>query len=379
MGKKKKILVLAGTLRSLINFRGPLLFQMVKYGHTVIAAAPVDENFVEIKNILLKIGVKLTTIPLARASVNPWHDLKSYLTLINLYRSIKPDIVFAYTVKPVIYGGIAARKVGGINFYPMITGLGYAFTKSGGIKQRIIKSFVSFLYRQALVAADTVIFHNPDDETLFKKLNIQSKKTPSALVNGSGVDLVDFPFVSLPSSPVFLMLSRLLVDKGVREYVEAARKVKKKYPETIFRLGGRLDKNPTSIKSAELKDWVDEEVIEYLGTLLSVQAALAACKFYVLPSYREGTPRSVIEALATGRPIITTDVPGCRETVVHGKNGLLVAPRNSDALAKAMIQLIETCHGDIQRMGNKSFEIARDKYDVKNVNNKMLQIMRLSN
>lgn len=377
MVQTQRVLVLAGLARSLINFRGPLLREMVARGHTVIAAAPTDDHSDEVAQALSEMGLRFVAVPLARGGLNPWQDLQSYRALVRLFRVHQPDVVFAYTAKPVIYGGMATRKVGGVRFYPMITGLGYAFTKGGGLKRKAVRSLVQGLYRLGLATANAVIFQNPDDESLFRALKLQPQDTPSFGVHGSGVDLAAFPPMPLPDAPVFLMLARLVADKGVREYLAAARQVKQRYPNAAFCLAGGLDSNPASIKAAELKAWVEEGVIEYLGTVRPVQTALAACRFYVLPSYREGTPRSVLEALATGRPVITTDAPGCRETVVHGENGLLVTPRDAEALAAAMIALIEMPEADIQRMADASLAMARDKYDVHKVNAEILSVMGL--
>ena len=197
------------------------------------------------------------------------------------------------------------------------------------------------------------------------------------VVNGSGVDLSSYPLSNLPSTPVFLMISRLLIDKGVKEYVEAARIVRSCYPDVKFQLAGGLDENPAAIKKSELKLWIDQGDIEYLGKIKSVQFILKSCKFFVLPSYREGTPRSILEALSTGRPIITTNVPGCRETVIHKKNGLLVPVKNSAALAKAMILLLKEKESKIQSMAKESFLLAKQKYEIKKVNNSMIEIMKL--
>jgi glycosyltransferase involved in cell wall biosynthesis len=212
---------------------------------------------------------------------------------------------------------------------------------------------------------------------LFRELNLLDAQTTSVRVHGSGVDLEAFPPEPLPDAPVFLMLARLVADKGVREYVAAARHVKQRHPDAVFQLAGGLDLNPAAIQREEVQAWEQEGVIQYLGTVRPVQPALAACRFYVLPSYREGTPRSVLEALATGRPVITTDAPGCRETVVHGKNGLLVPPRDLDALASAITQLIEAPQAEVQRMADASLALAREKYDVHKVNAEVLRVIGL--
>ena len=197
------------------------------------------------------------------------------------------------------------------------------------------------------------------------------------IVHGSGIDLNHYPF-SIPSKrPIFLMLARLLIDKGVREYAEAARIVKNKYPNAVFKLAGRLDSNPSSISTDELNIWINNGFIEYLGEISSVQESLADCRFYVLPSYREGTPRSILEALATGRPVITTDSPGCRETVIHGINGLLVSPKNSKSLANAMVQLLEEKDDKILSMGKESFILSKNKYAVEKINKSIADIMNL--
>jgi len=373
----ERVFVLAGLASSLLNFRGNLLREVVARGYAVIAAAPADEHFYEVRKALSEMGVRFEAVPMVRGGLNPWQDLQSYRALVRLFRALQPNVVFAYTAKPVIYSGMAVRKLDGVRFYPMITGLGYAFTEDGGLKRKAVRAIVQRLYRRGLAAANAVIFQNPDDQSLFRKLKLQPQGTPSVRVHGSGVDLAAFPPIPMPDAPVFLMLARLVADKGVREYVAAARLVKQRYPNAVFRLAGGLDPNPASIKAVELQAWVEEGMIEYLGSLRRAQTALTECRFYVLPSYREGTPRSVLEALATGRPVITTDAPGCRETVVHGENGILVEPRNADALAAAMIKLLEMPAADIQRMADASLALARDKYDVHKVNAEILSVMGL--
>jgi glycosyltransferase involved in cell wall biosynthesis len=375
--RSQRVLILASLSSSLVNFRGVLLREMVARGHTVIAVAPFDEYFEQSGRVLSIMGVALHAVPMTRGGLNPWQDLQSYHAIVKLFRAHQPDVVFAYTAKPVIYGGMAARKVGAIRYYPMITGLGYAFTDGGGFKRKIVRTIVKILYRKGLATSDAVIFQNPDDHSFFRELKLLPHTTLSTCVHGSGVDLMGFPPMPLPVLPIFLMLARLVADKGVREYVAAAKQVKLRYPNAIFRLAGGLDPNPASIKPAELQSWLNDGVIEYLGAVQQVQAVLAECRFYVLPSYREGTPRSVLESLATARPVITTDVPGCRETVIHGENGLLVPPQDAEALAEAMIQLIEMPEVDLQRMADASLKLARDKYDVHKVNFEILQVMGL--
>lgn len=348
----------------------------LKHNHEVIAVAPDDEDSVDVFNSLCARGIYCETFQLSRGGLNPLQDTKSLLALKALLNRHNPDLLFAYTIKPVIYGGLAARNVGGIRFFPMITGLGYAFAAGGGAKQAFVRAVAMLLYRLALVRAEVVIFQNPDDESLFRDLRLLPNRAPSVCVSGSGVDLEAFPPSELSSAPRFLMLARLIADKGVREYVEAASLVKRHFPDAVFQLAGGLDPNPTGVKPAEVKLWSEQGIIEYLGEVRPVQPLLASCRFYVLPSYyREGTPRSVLEALATGRPIITTDSPGCRETVIHQKNGLLVPPRDAYALARAMIQLLEASDSEVQDMASASLALARDRFDVNKVNNQLLEVM----
>jgi len=277
----------------------------------------------------------------------------------------------------VIYTGLVLKFFKKISYFPLITGLGYAFIDRESVKYKIIKYLIIRLYRESLKNSAKTIFQNKDDQSLFSKLKIIKEKKISNVVNGSGVDLNQYPLSDLPSKPVFLMISRLLIDKGVREYVEAAKIVRSNFSNVRFQLAGYIDRNPSSIAAKELQSWINEGNIEYLGEIKSVQSILKSCKYYVLPSYREGTPRSVLEALATGRPIITTDAPGCRETVIHKKNGLLVPIKDSTALANAMISLLEESDEVIKKMAFESYLIAKNKFEIDKVNKSMLNIMNL--
>lgn len=376
----KHILFISSELFSLINFRGSLIKYLISCGHKVTALAPKEKNQNQNQQSIEKLrsmGVIIKNYSLSRNGLNPVTDYLSYKSISFVISQSKPDIVVAYTAKPVIYTGIAIRDFPKTSFFPIITGLGYGFTDGDGIKRKLIQRIMITLYKVGLKNAKNIMFQNIDDKKLFYELNIISKNTPSNIVNGSGVDLDAYPFSPTPKKPIFLMLARLLIDKGVREYVEAASLVKEKFPKAIFQLAGRLDSNPSSISSSELNFWIKKNFIEYLGEINSVQKCISICRFFVLPSYREGTPRSVLEAMATGRPIITTDVPGCRETVIHGKNGLLVSPKNSKSLANAMIKLLEENEDKIQSMGRESFILTKNKYDVEKVNRSILNIINL--
>ena len=369
----ERVLVLGGISRSLINFRGPLLRQLRSRGHEVIAAAPPDEDAANVASTLESWGIRYVPVPLARGGTNPVGDWSSLRAIKRLIAEERPDSLIAYTVKPVVYGGMAARAMGNVRFFPMITGLGYAFTEGAGLKRALLRRVVMGLYRRGLAGAETVIFQNPDDQALFEQLGLVPDARPSVRVYGSGVDRAEFPEQPLPEEPVFLMVARLVADKGVREYVEAARKVRKRYPDVRFLLAGGLDPNPAGISQAEVDGWVADGAIEHLGAVDPVQPVLAESRYYVLPSYREGTPRAVLEAMATGRPIITTDAPGCRETVAHGGNGLMVPPRDSDALAAAMTDLLQRDDREIRAMARKSVEYVEEYFDVHRVNAAIIQ------
>jgi glycosyltransferase involved in cell wall biosynthesis len=259
----------------------------------------------------------------------------------------------------------------------MITGLGYAFVSDSGLRQRLVANLARLLYWVALKGNQGVFFQNRDDLALFAKTGLLPDPTRALVINGSGVDTDYFQPAPLPNDPlVFLLVARLLKDKGIFEYAAAALEVRKQYPTVIFRLVGPVDPNPSAISEKQIIDWQKSGVLDYLGEVRDVRPCMEGCHVYVLPSYREGTPRTVLEAMATGRAIITTDAPGCRETVIDGDNGILVPVKNAAALAQAMRRLLASPEL-IPLMGMRSREIAVQKYDVRKVNAAILQHMRL--
>lgn len=373
----KHILIISSYAPSLINFRLPLIKELLRKGNKVSVATTKNKFTVSLKNQLIELGVNINIFSLRRSGLNLFQEYKSYREIRDIIQNCKPDILIAYTAKPVIYTGIILKNFPNTSYYPLITGLGYAFTSDNTFKRSILKNLMIILYKKGLKSAAKVIFQNKDDKNLFNKLKIIKKKHALKVVNGTGVDLKSYPYSFLPSKPIFLMISRLLVDKGVREYVQAAKIVHSRFPKTIFQLAGYLDENPSGISLNELNLWIKQGNIKYLGEIVSVQSILKSCRYFVLPSYREGTPRSTLEALSTGRPVITTDVPGCRETVNHKKNGLLVPPQNSEALAKAMMTLIEEKDKKIKIMAKESYLLAKKKFQIKKVNKSILSIIGL--
>ena len=356
---------------SLIIFRGVLIQDIISAGHKVIACAPeIDQNTAA---WLLEAGVASHSIPLQRTGLNPCKDYYTVTILKKLLLLERPDVILSYTVKPVIYGSLSAFWAGVPNIYSMITGLGYAFS-GNTLRRKIIGKIAQTLYRIALKKNNKVFFQNPDDRDEFVKLRLV-KKRQSILINGSGVDLDHYQATPLPTKKAFLLISRLIKEKGIHEYVEAARIIKDQYDEVTFTLVGWIDPTPSAINPKDLQKWQHDGLIEFKGKMEDVRPALTDTLVYVLPSYREGTPRTVLEAMAMGRAIVTTDVPGCRETVRDGINGYLVPPNDSVALAKALEKFILRPELAIE-MGRKSRQMAY-RFDVHKVNNVILRTMGL--
>jgi glycosyltransferase involved in cell wall biosynthesis len=369
------LLLVAGFAESIVAFRGALIRELIDAGCEVHIAAPGLASMAQVGPALGLTEDRLHDIPMTRAGTNPLADTGTLVALYRLMRALRPDAVLPYTIKPVIYGTLAAWLARVPCRFALVTGLGYAFT---GERKGVVQWLVRLLYAAALARATKVFFQNPDDERLFRQIGILPARVPSVVVNGSGVDVSAFAVAPLPLElPGFLLIARLLGDKGVREYANAARRVKQAHPQARFLLVGWIDENPDAIRQTELDEWMETGVIEFLGKLSDVRPAIAAATVYVLPSYREGTPRTVLEALAMGRPVITTDAPGCRETVVDGENGYLVPVKSVDALVGAMTRLIET-PGLAARMGACSRRLAVEKYDVHKVNAVMLREMGIA-
>lgn len=331
------------------------------------------ENF---KNII-NMGAHPARYEFSRSGTNPLSDLYNTFKLSKVIKKIQPDIVFCFFPKPVIFGSLAARLAGVKKVDVLLEGLGYCYTEHSGPetkKKKVLRAIQTTLYRFILPLCRKVMFLNPDDyRDLILKNNINVKATE--IVGGIGVNLNEYGFTPANKESIhFTMVSRLLVEKGVREFVQAAVKVKNLYPEVRFSIAGTFDDNPGGITSAEFESWVKGGQVEFLGQLSDIKSHLETCSVFVLPSYREGVPRSTQEAMAIGRPIITTDVPGCRETVIDGQNGFLIPPWNVDALANKMITFIE--HPElISSMGRASRDMALIKFDEEQVCDRLVSII----
>lgn len=370
-----KVAVISNSSGSLLNFRGPLLVEMRRRGHDVLVFAP-DHN-VASRAALSAMGVQPVDFRMSRAGQNPFSDGATLLELRRLLRHHQPDVCFSYFLKPVIYGTIAAWLAGVKHRYAMIEGLGYAFTPTPGRSWRrlLMRAVISTLMYLALARVSLLIFLNADDRAEFIARGLV-KPQKTTLLGGIGVDLEDWAFGPAIVQPVtFTLVARLLRDKGIEDFVAAARILREAHPEARFVLLGGLDDNPAGIKRAEVDAWVSQGLIAWPGHV-DVKPWLQKSSVFVLPSYREGVPRSTQEAMALGLPVITTDVPGCRETVVEGQNGFLVPPRDPVALAEAMRHFILNPES-ISAMGAQSRKIAEERFDVHEQNRKLLALMDL--
>ena len=350
--------------RTAYNFRGDLIKRIISCGYEVIVTGP---NRVGVEKIEA-LGARFVEKPMNKNGVNPKEDLKYQKALYELFKKEKPDVVLGYTSKPVIYGSIAAKKAGVPHKVAMITGLGYAFTAQTK-KAKAIRAVMSVLYKKALNCADTVIFQNPDDREQFVSSGLV-KSEKCRVVNGSGVNTNRFSVADYPDKITFFMLSRVMYSKGIREYLRACELVKEKHPEVRFMLLGACENIQDSLSKEDLAPYVEKGIIEHFGETDRVEDYYKQCSVYVLPSYREGTPRTVLEAMSMGRAIITTDAPGCRETVIDGKTGFLVPVKNAEAVAEKMTEFIENPEL-IKTLGAASAEYAREKFSVDKVNDDM--------
>ena len=374
---RKRIAVCASYTRSIIAFRGELIQRLASLGYEVFVLAPeYDERTI---SELAKLRVSFIRYPLSRTSIGLVSDIRSIWSLIRVFREVKPDLVLSYTIKPVIYASIAAKIARVPRIVSLVTGLGYAFSADRTVHQKFAAIVARSLLRISLKVNEHVFFQNPDDEQLFQRSRILGNEVSSSVTPGSGVSLTKFRYSVPPTSDLsFLLIARLIRAKGIVEYVDAARAVRASNPEVSFKLLGPLDSNPTAIRKGDVQAWHNEGVIEYLGETDDVRPYLEASSVFVLPvKHREGCPRSILEAMAIGRAIITTDVPGCRETVQNGLNGFLVRPDDEEALVKALLHFVKQ-PDSVQKMGLQSRRRVEEKFDSLKVNQQILSTLHLN-
>ena len=351
----RPILLVANSSWNLSHFRGGLIRSLKKLGHCVGAAVPSGEAELA--------GIATHQFPLSAASLAPVAELRSILALIRLFRQVKPAAVLSFTPKGNIYAGLAARATG-TPYLPNISGLGTAFLRGG-----LLLKVQAALYREALRDAPIVFFQNEEDAALFKRMDL-IQPAQAKLLPGSGVDLQHFRAGMLPSGASnqlhLLFVGRLLGDKGVRELAEAMRVLKPRFPGLRLTLVGELGSaNRTAISSQELEGWIEDGLVAYAGQVGDVRPLLRQADAVVLPSYREGMPRSLLEAAAAGRPLLAANVPGCRQLVVDGENGFLFEARSRDSLAAAIERLLALSPQQRQAMGTAARRMAEQRYDEK--------------
>ena len=376
-----KILFAVNSVWNLVNFRAGLIRALVQAGYEVVAVAPPDEHIPR----LSALGCRYVEMPMDNRGTHPLRDALLLMGLIRVLRAERPAAMLGYTVKPNIYGSIACHLLG-IPTINNISGLGAVFISRGWVTQ-----VVQLLYRQALARSAHVFFQNGDDEALFLAHEL-APKGRTGLLPGSGVDLVRFAPAAAgaesrrcsgqqPARPFqFLLIARMLWDKGVGEYVEAARALRQGHPQletaVEFALLGFLDvKNPAAISRDQMNAWVEEGVVKYLGSTDDPRPFVEGADCVVLPSYREGTPRSLLEAAAMARPIITTDVEGCREVVDDGINGLLCQVRNRKDLAKKMSRMLSLPAEERDQMGRAGRAKMERQFDEQIVIDRYLSVL----
>jgi len=382
-----RIIVIAGHAPSLVNFRAPLLCALVERGHKVTALAPPEQGTaLRTERALRALGVELLRYPLDRGGMNPLREARTIVALRNTFLALRPDMILPYTIKPVIYASLAARWAKVPRAASLITGLGYGFGglpgAPGTMARRCLTDLVVRLYTKALESNQTVIFQNPDDRALFERLGILAPQHRVAVVGGSGVDLDHFapapPVLAdaMTGAPVFLCIARLLWAKGVGVFVEACRMLKRRHPHVICRLIGPMDTVPDAVPLEMIRRWREDRVVEIIDGVDDVRPHIAQASVFVLPSFREGAPRAVLEAMSMARPIITTNVPGCSQTVEDGVTGHLVPPFEPGELMRAMERFVLDPER-IASMGQAARRLAEERFNVHDVVAAMLAVLPL--
>jgi glycosyltransferase involved in cell wall biosynthesis len=352
-----RIALVINTSWNIFNFRMSLVRALQAEGHEVLAIAPPDDYSAR----LVEAGCRFVSLPMANKGTRPDQDFGLMRRLTKIYKREKPDVVLHYTIKPNIYGTLAARQAG-VPSINNVSGLGTVF-----IVRNLISRIALALYRLAFRYPSTVFFQNPDDRALFIEHNLL-KPEIAGLLPGSGVDTERFkPAATWTRNQpfTFLMIGRVLYEKGIVEYFEAARALKAAYGKQVrlLLLGGLDEQGGIGVPRATFESWLQEGTIEWLGTSDDVAAVIRQVDAVVLPSYREGTPKTLLEAAAMGKPIVTTDAPGCREVVIEGENGFLCPARDGAGLAAAMSRLFALSDVELQRLGKASRQLAVTRFD----------------
>lgn len=368
-----KIIVAASYGPSLTNFRGDFIKEMVRAGNEVTCIS--IESKEDMAENIVKLGATYLSTGGSRTGTGFLENLKILWNYIKILNKIKPDICFLYMAKPIAFGGIASIILQIKNIYPFVTGLETAFY-SKGINNFLIRRLLCSFYLIIFHFCKSCFFMNQDDYDKMVAMKLM-KRGKGVLVNGSGVNMDYFTRLPLPEKACILMTARLVEGKGIREYFQAAALLKKKFRDLEILLVGGMDEHKEAISKEELKRLLEEGAVTYCGYAEDVRPYLNRCSIFVLPSYHEGNGKSIVEAMAAGRPIVTTNAPGCRETVVNGFNGFLVKTGESKELAKVLEILIQNKELR-EAMGKNSYELCKEKFEVTHINKILLTEMGLN-
>lgn len=371
-----RLALIVHSAATISNFRGPLVRDLIAQGVEVLALAPDFDA--QTRAAVVALGAQPIDLSLSRATMNPFRDLRDLVRMFKQLLALKVDATFAFTIKPVIYGTLAARLAGVPFRFAMIEGAGHVFTDYGSfsLRQSLVRVITLGLYAIGLSQATRVFVLNRDDLILFTRW-AHAPVDKVVLLDGIGLDLEHYKTALPAIQPLsFILVARLLKEKGVYDYIEAAKIVKTTHPEVRFILVGDIDLNPSSVSYHEVQKWKMDDLVEVAGYVSDVRPLLARASVFVLPSYREGLPRSTQEAMALGRPVITTDVPGCRDTVVDGENGFLVPVRDPAALAAAMLKFVNAPEL-VAKMGAYGRAIAERRFEVNRIDALILNAMDL--
>lgn len=351
-----------------------MIKSFIANGYKVFAGAP---NFQDnTSQTLSDLGVVNVEFPLQRTGLNPWKDLLSVLKIRNIIIKNEIDLLFPYTIKPVIYGSLAGRFTN-TPVISLITGLGFTFSKSS-IKARVLQKVTEVLYKIALSKNNAIIFQNSDDVALFREKGILNKNQNTHIVDGSGIHLERYPFREnnkVSDKIIFVFVARLIREKGADLFMDAAQKLKTEFPKAEFHIIGNIDNSPSSINPNRLSELNERKIITYHGFKKNVANYLTNSDVFVLPTYyREGIPRSILEALSIGMPVITTNTPGCKETVLRNENGILIEPKQLNELILGIRFFLEN-PASIGPMGNRSRKLAVERFNVDIINDMILKIV----
>jgi glycosyltransferase involved in cell wall biosynthesis len=360
------VIITDNTTWSIWNFRLPLVRRLLEAGCRVTLLAPIGEHSEKLESI----GCHLVDLKLDRKGLSPIGNFGLFLSMRRVFKQKRPDVVLGYTIKNNIFGALAARSLR-IPFIPNITGLGTSFLSGG-----VLQNFVEFLYKVSFKRIEVVFFQNHDDRDHFVERKLV-KPFQARVVPGSGIDVDQFkpqPYPKNDEKLVFLFIGRLLRDKGIYEFVDVAKEIRNKNSNIIFRILGSIDTaNTSGVQREILENWIDEGIIEYEGTTTDVRPLIREANCIVLPSYREGAPRTLIEAASMARPLISTDVPGCRSVVNHGENGILCEARSTTSLRAAIEEFLKLSHESRSEMGRSGCVKVQREFDSNIISNAYLR------